>query len=237
MARLRALLPLAVLLAAGALHVAPAAASSTQLSIFQDDGQIKSNWTGTLATLKSLGVTTVRVGMTWDSVAPDPSSTTKPKFDASSAGDPLYNFYVYDQIVQTAKQDGITVDLLLTGPAPSWADGKGEPRGGPPGIWKPSASDFAAFVHAVGQRYSGSYPAGSPLPRVNFWSIWNEPNYGTNLAPQATNHDTVEVGAAEYRGLLAAAWNGLRSSGHTTHTDTILIGETAPRGVDHPIGD
>ncbi len=237
MARLRALLPLAALLAAGALHVAPAAASTTQLSIFQDDGQVKSNWAGTLSTLKSLGVTTVRVGLTWDSVAPDPSSTRKPAFNASDPGDPLYNFYVYDQIVMTAHQDGLTVDFLLTGPAPSWADAKGEPHGGPPGIWKPSASDFGAFVRAVGERYSGSYPAGAPLPRVRFWSIWNEPNYGTNLAPQATNHDTVEAGAVEYRALLGAAWNGLKASGHTTHTDTILIGETAPRGVDHPIGN
>jgi hypothetical protein len=241
MARLRALLPLAALLAAGALHVAPAAASPTQLSIFQDDSQIKTNWTGTLSTLKSLGVTTVRVGLTWDSVAPPATRTGgKPSFNASDAASRLYNFYVYDQIVQTARQDGITVDFLLTGPAPAWADGRGEPRGGPAGVWKPSASEFGAFVHAVGERYSGHFtPAGAsgPLPAVRFWSIWNEPNYGPNLAPQTIDHDTIEVGAAEYRSLLGAAWNGLMSSGHSTRTDTILIGETAPRGVDHPIGN
>ena len=44
---------------------------------------------------------------------------------------------------------------------------------------------------AGGRRYSGSYAlpaaAGVPavrLPRVNYWSIWNEPNQPGWLAPQ-----------------------------------------------------
>jgi hypothetical protein len=32
-----------------------------------------------------------------------------------------------------------------------------------------------------------------------------------------------------------AAWSGLQVAGH--RHDTILIGETAPRGLEHPIGD
>ena len=62
--------------------------------------------------------------------------------------------------------------------------------------WKPSASAFGEFVHAVATRYSGHYrPAGSPaaLPRVDFWAIWNEPNYGIDLAPQAIDHSTIET--------------------------------------------
>ena len=38
-------------------------------------------------------------------------------------------------------------------------------------------------------------------------------------------------------GLVAAAWSALAATGHTTATDTILIGETAPRGINtgnHP---
>jgi hypothetical protein len=84
-------------------------------------------------------------------------------------------------------------------------------------------------------RYSGTYPPPAPLPRVSFWSIWNEPNYGIDLAPQATNHDTVEVGAWEYRGLLDAAWSALQATHH--NHDTILFGETAARGKNHPIGN
>jgi hypothetical protein len=63
------------------------------------------------------------------------------------------------------------------------------------------------------------------------WSIWNEPNDGPDLAPQAIDDNTVYSGATMYRALLSHAWNALAKTGHTTRTDTILIGETAPRGV------
>jgi hypothetical protein len=89
----------------------------------------------------------------------------------------------------------------------------------------------------VGTRYSGHYtPPGqhTPLPRVGFWSIWNEPNYGPYLAPQAIDHSTVEVSPMLYRGLLDAAWSALAATGHGPRTDTVLIGETAPRGQSGP---
>jgi hypothetical protein len=71
--------------------------------------------------------------------------------------------------------------------------------------------------------------ASKPLPRVNFWSIWNEPNLGVQLAPQAIDHSTVEVSAILYRGLTDAAWTALQATGHGH--DTILIGELAPAGA------
>jgi hypothetical protein len=63
---------------------------------------------------------------------------------------------------------------------------------------------------------------------VSFWSIWNEPNYGVDLAPQAINNSAVEVSPRLYRGLVDAGWLALGASGHGA--DTILIGELAPRG-------
>ena len=68
----------------------------------------------------------------------------------------------------------------------------------------------------------------------SFWSIWNEPNYGISLAPQATNHDTVEVGAWTYRNLIDSAWSALHSTGHGR--DTILMGRPR-RGTQSPIGN
>jgi hypothetical protein len=67
------------------------------------------------------------------------------------------------------------------------------------------------------------------LPKVTQWSIWNEPNYGPQLAPQATSNSTLEVAPALYRGLVNAAWTALHATGHGR--DTILIGELAPRGI------
>jgi hypothetical protein len=73
-----------------------------------------------------------------------------------------------------------------------------------------------------------------PLPRVDFWSIWNEPNLGTQLAPQAVDHSRIEVSPAMYRGLLGAAWQALQHTGHGG--DTTLIGEVAPAGSTTGVG-
>jgi hypothetical protein len=75
-------------------------------------------------------------------------------------------------------------------------------------------------------------PTGQPLPRVDFFSIWNEPNQPGWLTPQwvqGSAGDFAEAGPRIYRGLLDAAYAGLQVSGHGG--DTILIGETAPKGV------
>jgi len=239
MLKIKRLLPVAVLLLVGALHVPAAFASGGQVSIIQDDDQLKANPVSTLATFRELGVDVVRVNVAWADIAPNSGSSHKPGgFNASDPGSyPAAGWGVYDTIVRYAQADGITVDFTLTSPVPVWAEGSGQPRGGIPGVWKPSASEFGAFAHAIGIRYDGHYkPKGyaQALPRVNFWSIWNEPNYGRALAPQQVGGSSTEYSAVEYRGLLAAGWGGLLGSGHSLHSDTILIGETAPRGVDSP---
>ena len=49
------------------------------------------------------------------------------------------------------------------------------------------------------------------------------------LSPQAIDQSRVEVSPRLYRGLVDAAWSALAATGH--RGDTILIGETAPRGI------
>jgi hypothetical protein len=207
----RRLLPLAGLLAAGALHAGPALATSTQESVFQDDVQVKTYPAVTLATLHNLGVNRVRVTMQWNSVE-------------TSRGH--YNFSLYDAVDQTAAANGISVYFMLAGPAPSWYSGSHLPKG----YWQPSDKGFGAFVRAAGAHFDGKHG----VPRVSFWSIWNEPNYGQSLSPQTTHGNTVLTGAALYRGLLDAGWSALKATGHKPGRDTILIGETAPRGVPNP---
>ncbi len=204
-------------------------------TIFEAPSELSTNPGPTLDQLKRLGVDDVKIFMPWSSLAPDPVSHTRPDFDATSPDAyPAAGWSPYDAIVRAAAARHIGLDLALEGPAPLWATARGVPRGTAAsflGAWEPSAEQFGLFVRAVAKRYSGHFrPAGgaSPLPRVDFWSIWNEPNYGQQLAPQAVDASTVEVSPALYRRLLDAAWNGLQATGH--QHDKILIGEIAPRG-------
>lgn len=235
-ASIAAALVLAAKVAATVAAPPQASASDSQLAIFQDN-RIAFDPGGILLALRSLGAGVVRVYLPWSSLAPKPDSRTMPR--GFNAGDPASypprKWARYDAIVRDAERDGITVDFLLSGGVPLWATSSGEPPGGPPD-WKPSALQYGAFVHAVATRYSGSYtPSGasSPLPRVSFWELWNEPNFGPDLAPQASNNSTVATAPALYRRLVDYGWSALQRTGHGA--DTIVIGGLAPRGNSGPV--
>jgi hypothetical protein len=234
-----AVLSVAALLSLATLGAAPAGASTTQESIFQADNQVLGNPTGTLQELRSLGVQRVRINVAWGSIAPHATSTHRPKrFSATDpAAYPAAGWAPYDAVVRAAASVGISLDFTLDAPAPLWATGGGAPRGTTGYFradWNPSAREFGYFVKAVGTRYDGSYrPRGqsTPLPRINFWSIWNEPDYGYDLAPQGVGaHQSTENSPRLYRGLVDAAWGALQATGHRTRTDTILFGELTARG-------
>jgi hypothetical protein len=71
---------------------------------------------------------------------------------------------------------------------------------------------------------------GPVLPRVDTWSIWNEPNMPGWLTPQSHEADaSLPASPHVYRELADAMYSGLRETGHGS--DTILLGETAPRGA------
>lgn len=238
----RILLAIGVAISCGQLSLSagapPASASSNQVSILQDDNQLQSNPGVTLANLHLLGDQVVKVAVSWDAIAPGPNSRRRPPgFDpANPAAYPPANWAIYDEIDRDAHADGIQVYLDLEGGGPRWAEGPGQPPhpSSHPG-WEPSPSAFEAFTHAVGARYDGTYtPAGAstPLPRVSFWSVWNEPNLGAFLSPQGVPGDlSVENSGRVYRNLLEAAWAGLQQTGHGE--DTFLTGELAPRGGNY----
>jgi hypothetical protein len=237
LARLSAGAALGASLAAIPALAAPAtaSASSRQLAMIQDGGQLAANPSAALAKFRALGANTVRVVMFWYEIAPRASSAKAPaKFNATDpASYPAAGWNLYDQIDRYATQDRIKVDFTVAGGAPEWAEGKGIPPTGhnPHYAWKPSAKAYGEFVQAVGKRYSGTYtPAGqsSPLPRVSFWALWNEPNFGEDLAPQAINGSQTPFAPGAYRNLADAGWTALHKTGHGG--DTILIGEFAARG-------
>jgi hypothetical protein len=219
-----------------ALPAGRAVGSTQQISIIEDETQLFANPVGALARARLLGADAMRVSVHWNAIAPAPNARKVPRhFNAADpAAYPASNWGLWDAIVSYAQQAGIRLDFDLMGGAPRWALGPGRPRGSTNDNWEPSSSAFGAFVHAVGARYSGTYvPPGqtAPLPRVDFWTIWNEPDYGPSLAPQGVpGHLTIENSPRMYRGLVAAAWRSLQATGHSTATDTIAFGELAPRG-------
>lgn len=224
---LRKILGLAVSAVALLVGAAPAAASRTQLAIFEVPNIISQHPATTLQVLRSLGVEVLRLPVVWASIAPNPSSSRRPHFDAANPkAYPAANWAPYDRVVRDAIADGIAVDLMPTGGAPLWATAAGAPPCGPfagttvcfQNDYFPSASDYGQFVRAVATRYGD----------VHFWELWNEANWGPSLTPQYYGASSVPVSAGIYRGLLDAGFSALQQTGHGH--DTIISSSLSQDG-------
>jgi hypothetical protein len=235
--RRRLFLLAALVVAAFAMSDASALADTNQISIMQDDQYLVDSGTAstfaTLGKMQRLGVQEVRVNLEWADVAPDPTQTSVPTgFDAvnpADYGQDGANWAPYVTLADAAPLFGISVQFNLTSPGPLWAMGTGAPDAKTATHWEPNAAAYYDFVYAAGEEFSGNVP---DVTRVSDWSIWNEPNQPGWLAPQWQSVDskTIPESAVIYRGLVNDGYYALAFSGHTTSTDTVLIGETAPEG-------
>lgn len=232
-----------VVVASASSSGASAAVSRPFQSWFQDDQYLVFSPTPTVArtldTLSSLGVDHLRITVLWDTIAPDPTATAMPKgFDPSNPADyPAGRWAPYDRVVELAHARGMAVDFNVTAPGPLWAMGPASPDAKSANHYRPSASAFGQFVTAVGKRYSGGYSAGAgstAIPRVNYWSIWNEPNQPGWLSPQwqSVAGRPEMVSPVLYRQYMDAAFAALAGTGHRPGRDTILLGEFAPEGEE-----
>jgi len=228
-----------------ALHAAPAAlANSSQISIMMDDDRVvyaqQDVQLKTLQSMKNLGVTLVRATVLWSDIAKGtraPSRKNRRFNPAISKTYPRGAWADYDRLVQDAAAVGIGVYFDVTGPGPSWAMGKTSNKKLAK-AFMPDPAQFGKFVQAIGSRYSGTYPngAGRPgtLPRMSVWSIWNEPNWPTWLAPQSVYspqlHQVLPFAPILYRELFYAARRALDVTGHKK--DYVMLGETQPLGLD-----
>jgi hypothetical protein len=233
-----------VLTAALLVLAAPARAAHTQESIVQDDRLLLNFGTGeqkvALDELQVLGVDTVHAVVNWNTLAPSPKASKKPK--GVDLTDPAsYNaerWQVIDSLVREAQVRDMDVLLSPSTPGPVWAQkcSRSEQRRARiKGICKIDPKLYGQFVAAVAKRYSGVYvdpsdPSGLPIPKVDRWSISNEPNLSAWLYPSAVrvHKKLVPVSAKTYRAMVYAAGSALRANRH--RSDQILLGETGPLG-------
>ena len=201
-----------------ALLAAPAAAqaSPNQVMSFEAPSDLLDNSLRdpTLDQIKRFGVTHVRQIVFWNSFAPRPNAKRKPRFDASDPDDyPAGTWARLDALFDDAQARGIELLITLSGPVPRWAT-----RGRKGHTRRPRPKLFKQFATAVGRRYGD---------RTSAWSIWNEPNHPDFLAPQYRKGRPYSPRL--YRRLYRAGYSGIRKT-RSNRRDTILIGETAPRG-------
>jgi len=87
--------------------------------------------------------------------------------------------------------------------------------------------DFAAFMRAAAERYSGRH---SGLPRVRYWRIWSEPNISVYFRPQFDPTTKKFTSPEIYRNMV----NRSAAEIHAVNKDNVVIaGGTAPfRDID-----
>jgi Cellulase (glycosyl hydrolase family 5) len=194
----------AIWLAAVVLGGAAAQASAAPLELGIQDDDVFVREPGTspsklisrdaaYAAVAKLSVRVVRINVIWNHVA------------GIDKRDP-WDWSHYDAAVDAALSHGVEPELTLTGPAPAWATGNGKR-----GVFRPRPALFAEFATAAATRYAG---------RVKRYSIWNEPNWPSWLAPKSAQPSI-------YRDLYRAGYDAIRGVDPSAE---VLIGELAPMG-------
>jgi hypothetical protein len=192
----------------------PAAAAPSQQMIFdaQRDLLDPGLRPGALEELESLGVRSIRVILYWKNVAPGAESRDRPDVDLNDPA--AYDWGEYDNVIAAARERNWRVLVTVSTPGPKWAMG-----GRRDFVTRPSPALFGRFVTAVGRRYGS---------QVDQWAVINEPNHPKFLLPQYTRGRGA-TSPRLYRQLFQAADRALRATGNGR--DTLLMGETAPRGT------
>jgi hypothetical protein len=159
--------------------------------------------------MRAAGARYVRIFFYWSAIAPS-GSEPPTGFQARDPADPNYNWQNNDNVIRAAADAGLEPIVLIFSP-PVWAQGD---------AGQPSPAALADFATATAKRYGGSFEG---LPRVRYWSIWNEPNLSAFLGPQSV--DGKPFAPYLYRAMLNASADAI----HSVNADNIVIGgETAP---------
>ena len=222
---LLALVPAVLLLVAVA---APATASPRQETIMQDDRLFGNPdlQPEALAVSDDLGVDTIHSVVTMQRLSPKLTSKKKPRgFNGADPGDyDAEDWDRFDDLVRGADSRGIDILFSPSGPVPRWASTCKRARRAT--VCGPKPKEYQAFFTAVVKRYNGRYKdenqGGGTLPKVDRFSVWNEPNLKSWLQSPSSRKST----AAIYRELVYAAERGLAKGGQ--RRAQLLVGELAP---------
>lgn len=208
MSGFRSLLLLAGVLVGALAPASPAAAARRMEVALQDDavfvGQSYYGRAAALERARELHVTWIRANVIW-AVA-----LAGHQGERHRRPHPVrWNWAPYDALIDDAAQQGIRVELTLTGPAPPWATA--DHKRGPT---DPRRAAWRQFVAAAARHFRG---------RVTRYTIWNEPNYVGWLRP-------MRRAPVIYRRLYRSAWNVLH---RVDRRAQVLIGETSPYAIRH----
>ena len=178
--------------------------------------------------LEELGVQVLRVHLNWGGSSASQAASSR----GDRPDDPAYDWHLYDRVVREADRHGVEVMSTVFG-TPAWANGGKPPTTAPRRAW-----ELRAFAYAAATRYSGTYERrdGVVLPRVRYWTAWNEPNLQIGLIPQwrRVGKRWVIQSAVDYARICNAVVDGVRTT--MLRGQKIACGVTAARGNNNPSG-
>jgi hypothetical protein len=194
----------ALTLALAAAATAPAAHAAADLELaVQDDAVLLTRSYGdsqlALDRTVQMGARRVRVNVRW--AASMPAAQARAKRRPKTI---VWNFGPLLRLLDDAGARGLRLQVTLTGAAPAWATASHKV-----GVNQPSARYYANFVTEAVRAAAG---------RVDRWSIWNEPNWFSQLGPRSR-------AAGVYRALYRKGYAAIKREQPGAQ---VLIGELMP---------
>jgi hypothetical protein len=164
-----------------AMLLGPAAASAAPdvvIGIEQNGGIFEPDRrTEILDAQQASGAKVVRILLRYDQIA-----RCNPGAAATNPTNACYDFTIPDAFIRGADERGMRVLLSVYG-VPAWVfDGPENYLGDTDAQYNGFVAQYANFVQAAATRYDGR----NGLPRVEQWTIWNEPN-GSFFQPRWIN--------------------------------------------------
>jgi hypothetical protein len=162
---------------------------------------------------QAAGAKVIRILLRYDQIA-----TCDPGAAGTDSTNACYDFGISDAVVQGAEARGMKVLLSIYG-VPSWKfDGPENYLGNTDAQFSSFVASYADFAQAAATRYDGRHGQ----PRVEQWTIWNEPN-GSFFQPRWV--DGALVGPARYARMYDAAARRIKAVDPTL---LVAVGPTAP---------